>query len=450
MNVHSKGSYSEKLVSADEAVKCVKSGDSIFFGEFAMAPPPSLDTALAKRVDELNGVVFWGTSFTALPEVVKADLTGDHFIMHDYHFGGVARRLHDRDLCYYVPIAYHQVPRLIHKYVEMDVALIQVGPMNDKGFFNLGPSNSSTLAVCSKATKIIVEVNTKVPTCWGGNSEFIHIDSVDMIVEGDNLDLVQIKPAQPTDIDRMIAKLVMEEIRDGSCLQLGIGGLPNVIGAMIAASDLKDLGVHTEMLADSYMDMYQAGRITGNRKGIDKEKMVYTFALGSQRLYDFLDNNPLCASYPVNYTNDPRMIAMNDNVIAINNALQVDLYSQVASESFGNRQISGTGGQLDFMLGAFQSHGGKGFICISSTYKDNAGEIQSRIVPTLSPATIVTLPRSLTQFIVTEYGIAQMKGKSTWQRAEALINIAHPMFRDELIKQAQALKIWRHSSKQDA
>jgi len=195
------------------------------------------------------------------------------------------------------------------------------------------------------------------------------------------------------------------------------------------------------------VDMYESGKISGRRKAIDKGKMVYTFAMGSKKLYDFLDNNPVCAAYPVSYTNDPRIISVNDKVIGINNAIEVDLYSQVSSESSGSRHITGTGGQLDFILGAFQSRGGKGLICISSTFADKEGNLQSRIVPTLAPGTIVTCPRSIVHYIVTENGIAQMKGKSTWERAEALIEIAHPQFKDQLIKDAQKLNIWRRSSK---
>jgi acyl-CoA hydrolase len=220
-----------------------------------------------------------------------------------------------------------------------------------------------------------------------------------------------------------------------------------MVGAMIAQSDLKDLGVHTEMLADSYVDMYEAGRITGRRKSIDREKMVYTFAMGSQKLYDFLDNNPVAAIFPASYTNDPCVIGRNQKVVAINNAIEIDLFTQVASEASGARQISGTGGQLDFILGAYKSEGGKGLICVNSTYKKKDGTLASRIVPTLSPGTIVTCPRSLVHYVVTEFGCAQMKAKSTWQRAEALINITHPDFRDQLILQADALGIWRRSNK---
>jgi acyl-CoA hydrolase len=235
-------------------------------------------------------------------------------------------------------------------------------------------------------------------------------------------------------------------MKDECCVQLGIGGMPNAVGKMIAESDLKDLGCHTEMLVDAYVHMYEAGRLTGRKKNIDPGKMVYGFAVGSQRLYDFIDNNPLCASYPVNYTNRPSIAALNDNLITINNAIEVDLYGQVCAESVGTRIISGTGGQLDFVLAAYESRGGKSFVCLPSC-SEREGKLKSKIVPTLKPGAIVTDPRSVAHYIVTEYGKFAMKGMSVWQRAEGLINLAHPQLRDELIQAAQAQGIWRRSNK---
>lgn len=437
--------YEEKLLSADKAVELVKSGDKIFYSEFAMFPQ-ALDEALAKRIHQLYDLELYSVSFTHMPKVIEADPRREHIIMHDWHFGGLSRKLADQGLCFYVPLCYHHGSRSVHKYVDNDVAMICVAPMDAKGFFNLGTSNSFTAANINKATTIIVEVNHSVPQCLGGNSENIHVSNVDFIVEGNNNPLIQLPVSQPDPINYKIAEHVMGEIEDGCCLQLGIGGLPNVVGANIANSDLKDLGIHTEMLVDSFVDMYESGRITGARKNIDRHKMVYTFAMGTDKLYNFLDNNPICASYPCHYTNDPKMIALNDKVLAINGALEVDLFSQVSSESSGMRQISGTGGQLDFIMGAFASHGGKGLICLSSAYSDKDGNLQSRIVPTLSRGSIVTTPRAIVQYVVTENGIALLKGKSTWKRAEALIAIAHPQFQDELIKEAQEMRIWARSN----
>jgi acyl-CoA hydrolase len=333
-------------------------------------------------------------------------------------------------------------------YAEIDVAFIPVAPMDNHGFFNLGTSNSHTLFSIKKAKKVILEVNTSIPVCCGGSHEAVHISEADYIVESiTNPPLLELPSIPISDVDRKIASIIMEQMEDGVCLQLGIGAMPNSVGAMIAESDLKDLGVHTEMLVDSYVDMYNAGRITGANKALDRYKMAYTFAMGTKKLYQFIHNNRVCASYPVSYINKPYNIGQNDKVFAINNALEVDLYSQVASESTGFRQISGTGGQFDFIFGAFQSKGGKGFLCLSSTTKLKDGRIVSRIRPTFSPGTIVTVPRSLVSYIVTEYGIVNMKAKSTWQRAEALISIAHPMFRDGLIKEAEKMNIWRRTNK---
>lgn len=441
--------YQDKLRTADEAVKVVKPGDVIFMGEFVQNIEV-LDEALSRRKNELNDIILVTTTRTRPLKCVEVDPRRDVFTWDDWHFSGMARKYFEQGLASYIPFTYHQAPRVVAKYNKVDVVFLQVTPMDDRGFFNLSTSNSIGYAYCKKASKVIVEVNTKTPRCLGGASENIHISEVEFVVEGPNNPLVELPAAKITETDRGIAEHVMKLMEDGSTIQLGIGGLPNVVGSMIAQSDLKDIGVHTEMLADAYVDMYDSGRITGKKKTIDKGKMVYTFAMGSKKLYDFLDNNPVCASYPVNYTNDPRVIGLNDKVLAINNALEVDLFSQVASESSGSRQISGTGGQLDFILGAFFSHGGKGLICISSTFSDKNGNLHSRIVPTLSPGTIVTCPRSITHYIITEYGIAQMKGKSTWQRAEALIEIAHPSFREELVKDAQKLNIWRRTSKIEA
>jgi butyryl-CoA:acetate CoA-transferase len=440
--------YRSKLTTAEEAVKVVRSGNHVFYGEFVLFPQ-LLDSALADRIHELENVEIRSICYTKSPKVVEKDPEGKHAIVNDYHFGGISRKLHDNNQCNYIPITYHQVPRIIRKYLTPDVAFITTAPMDENGYFNFGLANSITGANLSKAKRVVVEVNENVPYCLGGNFESIHISSVAHIIEGSNTPLAEVASASPKEIDKEIAKYIMDEIEDGATLQLGIGGLPNLIGQLIAESDLKDLGLHTEMLVDSCVDLYDSGKVTGRKKKIDHFKMTYTFAMGTKKLYDFLHHNPTCASYPVNYINDPRMIALNPKVTAINNAVEVDLFSQICSESAGYRQVSGTGGQFDFIFGAFNSTGGKGIISMTSTYKEKDGTVKSRIVPTLQTGAIVTVPRSISHYIVTEYGIAMMKGKSTWQRAEALINIAHPDFRDDLINEAMKMKIWTRTKKQD-
>ncbi len=438
--------YRQKLVSADQAAAMVNSGDTVFLGEFVQGVE-AVEAALALRKSELRDVILITTTRVKPLKCVEADPARESFIWNDWHFSGLGRRYGERGLASYIPLCYHQAPQNISLYEDPDVVVVQVTPIDDKGFFNFSTSCSMTPSYCRKAKKVIVEVNSNAPRCLGGLDESIHISNVDMVVEGPNNPLVQLPEIPATEADHLIAHEVMELLQDGSTIQLGIGGLPNIVGAMIARSDLKDLGVHTEMLADSYVDMYDAGRITGKHKAIDAGKMVYTFAMGSSKLYDFLDNNPVAAIFPVSYTNDPCVIGRNPKVVAINNAIEVDLFSQVASESAGPRQISGTGGQLDFIFGAYRSEGGKGLICINSTFKKKDGTIGSRIVPTLSPGTIVTCPRSVVHYVVTEFGYAQLKAKSTWQRAAALIDIAHPDFREDLIKAAESMGIWRRSNK---
>lgn len=438
--------YKKKLGTAAQAAALVKSGDKVFLGEFAQGVE-AVEAALALRKSELRDVVLVTVTRVRPMKCVEADPARESFIWNDWHFSGLGRKFGEKGLTSYIPLCYHQGPQNVELYEAPDVVVVQVTPMDRNGFFNFSTSCSITPSYCRKARKLVVEVNTNVPRCLGGMDEGIHVSHVDMIVEGPNTPLVQLPEIPASDADCAIANHVMGLIEDGSTIQLGIGGLPNIVGAMIAKSDLKDIGVHTEMLADSYVDMYEAGRITGRRKGIDRGKMVYTFALGSKKLYDFLDNNPVASIFPVSYTNDPCVIGRNPKVVAINNAIEVDLFSQVASEAAGPRQISGTGGQLDFIFGAYRSEGGKGLICINSTYKKKDGTIGSRIVPTLSPGTIVTCPRSVVHYVVTEFGYVQLKAKSAWERAEALISISHPDFRDSLIKDAEAMGIWRRSNR---
>lgn len=439
--------YRNKLVTAAEVAALVKSGDWVDFGSLNSLVN-TLDKALAQRVDELEDVKVWSILSLQYPEIIKADKQQKAFVWHSWHYSGNDRKIAADRPIYYSSIRYSELPRYIREHIEpVDIAMMQVAPMDKHGFFNFGPQNSHSKAVCERAKIVAVEVNEKMPRCLGGYEEAVHISQVDYIVEGDNPPLADYSAPAPTEKEIRTAEFILEEIHDRACIQLGIGGSASAVGDMIAASDLQDLGCHTEMLHDAYVDMYNAGRITGKYKGIDPGKMSYAFALGSQKLYDFIDDNPVCASFPVNYTNDPSIAALNDNLITVNGAIEVDLYGQVCSETSGTRMISGTGGQLDFVLSGYKSRGGKSFICLPSANTNPDGSLKTRIVPIITPGGIVTDPRSAAHYIVTEYGKYSLKGMSVWQRAEGLINIAHPDVRDDLIKAAQEQGIWRRTNK---
>ncbi|HEX3030755.1 MAG TPA: acetyl-CoA hydrolase/transferase C-terminal domain-containing protein [Bacillota bacterium] len=436
--------YKRKLVSPEQAVQIVKSGDWVDYGAFT-GQAVVLDRALAARKDELTDVKIRACTRAMPLEIYKVDPHSEHFTYNNWHFSGLDRKIGDQGACWYIPIFYHEIPRYYREILDVDVLMIPVAPMDEHGFFNFGPQVSHAMSMCDKAKKIILEVNPNIPKCLGGREEAIHISRVDYLVEADWL-LPQIPPAPASGQDEAIASLIMNELKDGCCLQLGIGGMPNAVGMMIARSGLKDLGIHTEMFCDSMVEMVETGVVNGSKKQLDPGKIVYTFAMGTNKTYNFLNNNPMCAAYPVNYTNDPFIIGQNDNMVGINNCVEIDLFGQICSESSGIRHISGTGGQMCFSIGAFRSSGGKSFMCMSSTYKKGE-EVKSRIKPILTPGAIVTTPRTMVSYIVTEHGMHNMKGMSTWQRAEAIISLADPSFREDLIKSAQEMGIWRRSNK---
>lgn len=440
--------YAEKLVTADDAVKQINSGDWVDYG-WCCTTVNDLDEALARRLPELTDVNVRGGILMKEPAIFGIEDPADHFTWNSWHMGGIERKAIAKGFSFYCPMRYSELPRYYREIdTPPDVAMIQVAPMDKHGYFNFGPSPSHTAACLSVAKKIIVEVNQNMPNCLGGFENGIHIQDVDFIVEGSNAPLLELGAGGPaTEIDQAVAKYIVGEIPDGACLQLGIGGMPNAVGSLIAESDLKDLGVHTEMYVDAFVDIAKAGKITGLRKKIDKGRQVYGFAAGTKKLYDYLDNNPVCMAAPVEYTNDIRSISSLDNFMSINNAVDIDLFGQVNAESAGIKQISGAGGQLDFVLGAYLSNGGKSFICMSSTFQGKDGTVSSRIRPTLNNGSIVTDTRANIHYFVTEYGIVNLKGLSTWQKAEAIISVAHPDFRDELIAEADKMHIWKKSNK---
>ncbi len=439
--------YEQKLVSAADAVKVIKSGDWVDYG-WSAGTPVALDKALAARANELSDVKLRGGVLLWEPEVFKVENVAEHFTWNSWHSSGIERKAISAGFGYHSPMRYSELPRYYREFAYPDdVAMFQVAPMDQHGYFNFGTSASHMMAVCETSKIIIVEVNKNMPKCLGGFENDIHISKVDMIVEGDNPPIGELKPSTPGKVDEDVAKLVLEEIPNGACLQLGIGSMPDAVGSLIAASDLKNLGVHSEMYVDSFVEMSKAGKINGSKKNIDTYRQTYTFAAGTKKLYDYINNNPELMSAPVNYVNDIRTISAIDNFISINNAVDVDLFGQVNSESSGTKHISGAGGQLDFVLGSYLSKGGKSIICCSSTYKTKAGELKSRILPVLNSGSIITDPRSAVQYLVTEYGKVNLKGLSTWKKCESIISVAHPDFRDQLIAEAEKMKIWRKSNK---
>ena len=440
--------YNQKLVSADEAVKVVKSGDWVDYG-WCNGTPDALDKALAKRTDELNDIKLRGGILLKPLAVFDREDAGEHFTWNSWHMGGIERKLIARGCSFYAPIRYSELPRYYRDgAAKVNVAMFQVAPMDAHGYFNFGPNASHLGAVCEVADVIIVEVNENMPRCLGGTEVGVHISKVNYIVEGSNPPIGELGGGgAATEVDKKVAQLIVDQIPNGACLQLGIGGMPNAVGSLIAESDLKDLGVHTEMYVDAFVDIAKAGKITGAHKAIDRYRQVYGFGAGTKKMYDYMDENPELMSAPVAYTNDIRSISALDNFISINNCVDLDLFGQISSESSGTKHISGAGGQLDFVLGAYLSNGGKSFICCSSTFTDKQGVMHSRIRPTLAEGSIVTDTRANTHFIVTEYGMVNVKGLSSWEKAEAIISIAHPDFRDELIKEADKMHIWRRSNK---
>ena len=439
--------YKQKLVTADEAVKVIKSCDWVDYG-WCNGTVDALDKALAKRTDELKDVKLRGGILLKQPAVFEREDAGEHFCWNSWHMSGVERKLIAQGCAYYAPLRYSELPRYYRDGNCSDVVMIVCSPMDAHGYFNFGPNASHLAAACEMAKTVIVEVNENMPRCLGGFENNVHISDVDYIVEGENPPIGELGAGGPaTDVDKAVAKLIVEQIPNGACLQLGIGGMPNTVGSMIAESDLKDLGVHTEMYVDAFVDIANAGKINGSKKSIDRYRQAFAFGCGTKKMYDYIDENPELMSAPVSYTNDIRSIAALDNFISINNCVDIDLFGQISSESSGTKQISGAGGQLDFVLGAYLSNGGKSFICCSSTFTDKKGEMHSRIRPTLTNGSIVTDARPNTHYVVTEHGMVNLKGLSGWQRAEALISIAHPDFRDELIAEAEKMNIWRKSNK---
>jgi acyl-CoA hydrolase len=426
-------------ISVEAAAALVKPGDWIDWG-FGMGQPDAFDRALAARRDALEAVKIRACLTMRARAVLDADPDAEHFHWFNWHFSGYDRKQHDAGRCNYIPMNFGEAPAFYRRFIEpVDVCVFKTCPMDADGMFNFGASSTYQHAVAERARIVIVETSTAMPYCIGPRNG-LHRSEVDYVIEGDNAPIPELGNPPVSEIDRAVAELIVGEMEDGACLQIGIGGMPNAVCSSLKDHGVRDLGIHTEMMTDGILDLYEAGLVTGARKALDTGKVTFTFAGGSRRLYETLDHNPDFVAHPVDYTNDPVNIARNAHVVSINNTTQIDLQGQCASESDGHRHISGTGGQLQFVRGAYASEGGKSFICLSSTY-DKRGDRRSRIVVSLTPGNVVTTPRTDVMYVVTEYGVVNLKGKSVAERAKALISIAHPDFREGLEREARQLGI---------
>ncbi len=434
---YDKSEYARKRLSAEAAAALVQGGSWVDYG-FGLGQPDRFDTALAARAAELRDVRIRACLAMRPRAVLECSPETSPFQYLSWHFSGYERRLHDAGRVAYIPFNFGEGPDLYRRFLrdEVDLACLKVAPIDEQGCFNLSVVTTYLRAICDVAKRIIVEVDPALPVVAGSETS-VHLSEVAGIIdEGGSGALPELPNPPASDVDRQVAEHVTSLIEDGACLQVGVGAMPNAVCSELARSGLRDLGVHTEMMVDGIIDLHESGAVTGIHKAIDRGKLAYTFAAGSKRLYDFLDRSPICAAHPVDYTNLPDRIARNDKVFSINNTTQLDLQGQACSESAGFRHLTGTGGQLQFVRGAYMSRGGRSVICLSSTY-ERGGAPVSRIVAALTPGNIVTTPRTDTMYVVSEYGIACLKGRSVPERARALIGIAHPRFREPLEREAR-------------
>ncbi len=437
--------YKSKLGTPEQAAALVKSGDWVEYSNgtnFASL----CDAALAGRRDELFDVKVRGQIMYGPLKVCECDPGCEHFTYNSWHSSAYERRLMDGGQAFFTPMIFRNLAWYHREFLHVNVAFVCATPMDRHGYFNFSLAAGTALDMIGRADKIVLEINPALPRIYGAYNESIHISDVTMVVEGHTDPVPTVAKKAPSPEDVAIAHNVLPYIVDGSTLQLGIGGTPDALGSILAESDLKDLGMHTELCTDGFLDLFKAGKLTNKRKAIFPGKGVLGLATGSRELYDWLDENPGVIALPIAYVNNPQVIASMDNFVSLNSCVSVDLYGQISSESAGLRHISGTGGQLDFLTGAAMSRGGKAFICVASSRVGRDGVRRSNIVPHFN-GEIITSPRSQAYYIATENGVASLAGRSSWERAELLIGLAHPDFRDGLIKAAEEQRIWRRSNK---
>jgi len=421
--------YKKKLVSAEEAVSDIKSGQRVYISGNA-ATPYVLVKSLAARKDELKDVELVHVLLLGDDPFSRPEMQG-HFRHNSLFVGPADRKAINEGRADYVPIFLHQIPNLFYSgQMPLDVALLHLSSPDEHGFMSYGVEVLCSKAAAETAKKVVAQVNEQMPRVLGDS--FIHVSRIDKIVEVSE-PLPELKKKPFSDVEKKIGGYVADLIDDCSTLQLGIGGIPDAV--LAALKDRQDLGIHTEMVSDGVMEAIESGVITGAKKTSHPYKVILTFLLGSKKLYDFADNNPVFEAHPTDYTNHPFIVSQNDNMVAINSAIEVDITGQVCSDSIGKFIYSGFGGQVDFIRGAAHSKGGKPIIALPSTAQKGKS---SRIVPFLKKGAGVVTTRADVTFVVTEYGVAYLHGKNLQERTIALINIAHPKFRDELIKEAKA------------
>lgn len=420
--------YKKKLVTAEDAVSVIKSSDRVYISGNA-ATPYALMNALASRKDDLEDVELTHVLLLGEDPLSRPEMEG-HFRHNSLFVGPADRKAINEGRADYIPIFLHQIPGLMYSdQMPLDVAMLHLSPPDEHGFMSFGVEILASKAAAEKAKVVIAQVNEEMPRVLGDS--FIHVSRVHKIVEISE-ELPQLERSPFTEVERKIGHSIAELIEDGSTLQLGIGGIPDAV--LSALKERRDLGIHTEMVSDGVMEAIEAGIITGARKTFHPHKVILTFILGSKKLYDFVDNNPVFEAHPTDYTNHPFNVSRNENMVAVNSAIEVDITGQVCSDSVGTYIYSGFGGQVDFIRGAAHSKGGKPIIALPSTAKND--EI-SRIVPFLKKGAGVVTTRADVMYVVTEYGVAYLHGKNLKERTVALINIAHPKFRPDLIKEAK-------------
>jgi len=433
--------YKKKLRTANEALRCVQSGMRVYI-QPGCAEPETLVEALIQRAPFVEDVEIVHMMTMGKAPYVAPEMAG-HFRHNAVFIGGNVRDAVNEGRADYTPVYLSEIEDLFESgAMPLDVALIEVSPPDSHGFCSFGVGVDTTLTAARLARYVVAQVNDEMPRTYGDS--FIHVNKIDAIVESSR-PLCALKKPEVTEMQVAIARNVASLIEDGSVLQTGIGGIPDAVLPLLM--DRKDLGVHSELVSDGVIPLIDAGVITGARKNFKPRKIILGFALGSKNLFDYVDNNPIFEFHPTAYTNDPALIARNDKMVAINSALQVDITGQVCSDSIGTYFYSGIGGQVDFLRGASRSKGGKPIIALSSTAK---GGTISRITPMLAPGAGVVTSRGLIRYVVTEYGVAYLHGKSIRERAQALIEIAHPKFREELYDYCERTKWLQRPVKEPA